>query len=119
MIVGGGDLSLRSEPGGGYRLQLVIGGKKEVFQLTRREERAGMWVAGEEGELRGVSQGVSSHCLSLPATAMTRQFPCTRTLAREPPCSSTPAPPPVVWLYEVSWELAAPSNRWQTGRRRA
>ena len=58
---------------------MLLGGKKEVFHLTMREERAGMWMAGEEDEMRSVSQEVRIHFPSLPATAMTRQFLCTRT----------------------------------------
>ena len=78
-IVGGRNLSLTDQSNGSFTLEILLGGVMEVFHLTMREERAGMWVAGEKGELRSVIQEVSIHFPSLPATAMTRQFLCTRT----------------------------------------
>ena len=68
-----------AQSNGSFTLEILLGGVTEVFHLTRREDRADMWLAGEEGELRSVSQEVSIHFPSLPATAMTRQFLCTRT----------------------------------------
>ena len=78
-IVGGRSLSLIAQSNGSFTLEILLGGVTEVFHLTMREDRADMWLAGEEGELRSVSQEVSIHFPSLPATAMTRQFLCTRT----------------------------------------
>ena len=81
---------------------------------------AHLWFASQKkllwGEIR--QQGISMKGWDTPGGGRT-ELNSTKMAAGVPPCSSTQTPPPVAWLCEASWELGAPSSRWQTARRRA
>ena len=50
VVLASGDMELE-ELGEGYKLTISIGEEREVFNLQRREERANVWLAEEEGQL--------------------------------------------------------------------
>ena len=52
VVLASGDMELEElGEGEGYKLTISIGEEKEVFNLQRREERANVWLAEEEGQL--------------------------------------------------------------------